>query len=156
MSLPLEPGTPAPDFTAKAHDGSTVALSGLRGRIVVLYFYPRAFTPGCTREALKFNELLDEFEKRNAVVIGVSPDPPERVARFAEKHGLRFPLIPDPELEIAKAYRVEKRTRSGRLGVERTTYVIDPEGVIRAVIVRVRPAERHAELALEEVKRLSS
>jgi len=133
-----------------------VKLSDYKGRIVVLYFYPRAFTSGCTREAERFNQLIDEFEKLGAVVIGVSPDSRERAARFAEKLGLRFRLIPDPELRIAKLYGVEKRTRSGRLSVERVTFVIGPDGVVKAVIRGVRPAEKHADLALEEARRLAA
>ncbi len=153
--MPLEPGVQAPDFEAEAHDGSVVRLSDYRGRIVVLYFYPRAFTSGCTREAERFNQLLDEFEKHGAIVIGVSPDTKERAARFAEKLGLRFRLIPDPDLKIIRLYRVERRTRSGRLGAERVTYIIGPDGVIKAVLRNVRPAEKHADLALEEVKRIA-
>ena len=154
--MPLEPGSPAPDFEAEAHDGSMVKLSEYRGRIVVLYFYPRAFTSGCTREAERFNRLADEFEKLGVVILGVSPDSRERAARFAEKLGLRFRLIPDPELRIARLYGVEKRTRSGRLSVERVTFVIGPDGVIRAVFRGVRPAEKHADLALEEARRLAA
>ncbi len=89
-------GAPAPLFRAQDYRGEEISLGDLRDRIIVLYFYPRAMTPGCTREALRFNELYDEFASRNTVIIGISADPPERVKRFAEKHGLRFTLIPDP------------------------------------------------------------
>ena len=153
--MPLEPGSEAPDFEATLHTGEKFRLGSLRGRIVVLYFYPRADTPGCTREALRFNELLPEFERLGAVVIGASTDPPERNRRFAEKHGLRFPLISDPEGRVAELYGVLRRTRSGRLSAERVTYIIGPDGRIAAVLRNIRPAEKHADLALEQVKRLA-
>ncbi len=149
----MSPGSPAPDFEAVSHEGRVVRLGDLRGRVVVLYFYPRAFTSGCTREALRFNELLGEFESLGAVVVGVSTDPVDRLRRFAEKHGLRFMLLSDPEGRVAAAYGVLK---SGvrRPSARRVTFVIDAEGVVREVIANVRPAERHAELALEAVRRL--
>lgn len=150
---PPRPGSRAPDFELKAHDGSRVRLSDLRGRPVVLYFYPRAMTPGCTRETIKFNEMLDEFLKHNAVVLGVSTDPVEKNARFAEKHGVRFKLLSDVEGRVAEAYGVLKRGSS--LSAERVTFIIDSDGVVREVISGVRPAEKHAELALDAVKRLS-
>jgi len=147
------PGDPAPDFEATAHDGTRFKLSEQRGRIVVLYFYPRAMTPGCTREAKRFNELLEEFEKLGAIVVGVSTDPVERNKRFAEKLGLRFKLLSDPEGRIASLYGVLK-TGTKRPSAERVTFVIDEEGVVREVFERVRPAEKHADLALEAVRRL--
>jgi len=154
--LVLAEGTPAPDFQAADQNGEIVSLSGLRGRIVVLYFYPRAFTRGCTREAERFNSLLGEFERYNAVVIGVSTDPLERVRRFAEKLGLKFHLVADPEARIVSAYGVARRGRSGRVSAERTTFIIDGGGVVRRVIRGVRPAEKHADLALETVRVLAS
>ncbi len=152
MPEPLTPGTIAPDFEAVAHTGDKVRLSQYRGRIVVLYFYPRAMTPGCTRETVRFNELFDEFEKLGAVVLGVSTDPPERNRRFAEKHGVRFLLLSDPEGEIARAYGV---LRPNGKSAERVTFIIDGEGVIRAVLRNIRPAEKHADMALEEVRKLA-
>ena len=154
MVAPRE-GDPAPDFEAVAHTGERVRLSQFRGKTVVLYFYPRAMTPGCTREGVRFNELLDEFERHGAVVLGVSTDPPERNRRFAEKHGFRFLLLSDPQGEIASLYGVLKRTRSGRLSAERATFIIDASGTVRRVLRNIRPAEKHADLALEEVKRLA-
>ncbi len=148
-------GDPAPDFEAVAHTGEKVRLSQYRGRIVVLYFYPRAMTPGCTREGVRFNELLDEFERYGAVVLGVSTDPPEKNRRFAEKHGFRFLLLSDPNGEIASLYGVLRQTRSGRLSAERATFIIDSNGIIRRVLRNIRPAEKHADLALEEVKKIA-
>ena len=152
MAEPLQPGSVAPDFEAVAHTGERVRLSQYRGRIVVLYFYPRAMTPGCTRETVRFNELLDEFEKLGAVVLGISTDPPERNKRFAEKHGVRFLLLSDPEGEVARAYGV---LRENGKSAERVTFIIDKDGVIRAVLRNIRPAEKHADLALEEVRKLA-
>ena len=153
--MPLEPGSTAPDFELEAHNGEKIKLSSLKGSIVVLYFYPRAMTSGCTREAIRFNELLEEFRKRNAVVLGVSTDPVERLKKFAEKYELRFSLLSDPEGRVASLYGV-LRKRAKRLSAERVTFIIDPEGRIASVLRNIRPAEKHADLALEEVKKLSS
>ena len=151
----LEPGAEAPGFEARTRTGETFRLSSLRGRILVLYFYPRAMTSGCTREAERFNRLLDEFEKHGAVVVGVSTDPPERNRRFAERLGLRFTLLSDPEGRIAQLYGVLKRgTR--RPSAQRVTFIVDRNGVIREVLKNVRPAERHADLALEAVRRIAA
>jgi peroxiredoxin Q/BCP len=147
-------GGKAPDFMLPADDGSVFRLSDHRGRIVVLYFYPRAFTPGCTREAARFNELLDEFEGLGAVVVGVSTDPVDRIARFKEKLGLRFTLLSDAEGRVASLYGVLRAGRK-RPSAERATFIIDGEGVVRRIIRNVRPAERHVDLALEEAKKLA-
>jgi len=151
---PLEPGVEAPDFEAVAHTGDKVRLSQYRGRIVVLYFYPRAMTSGCTRETVRFNELLPELEKLGAVVLGISTDPPERNKKFAEKHGVRFLLLSDPEGEVAAKYGV-LREGTKRKSAERVTFIIGPDGVIKAVLKNVRPAEKHADLALEKVRELA-
>ncbi len=153
MAEPLPPGTPAPDFELPSHTGEKVRLSSLRGRIVILYFYPRAMTPGCTRETVRFNELRGEFQELGAVVLGVSTDPVERNERFAEKHGVGFPLLSDPEGRVARLYGVLREGRS-RPRAERVTFIIDEEGVIREVLRNIRPAEKHADLALEAVRRL--
>ncbi len=154
MGEPLQPGVEAPDFEAVAHTGERVRLSDYRGRIVVLYFYPRAMTPGCTRETVRFNELIGEFEKLGAVVFGISTDPPERNRRFAEKHGVRFLLLSDPEGEVASKYGVLKEGTKSK-SAERVTFIIGPDGVIREVFRNIRPAEKHADLALEAVRRLA-
>jgi len=154
--LPVEAGSRAPGFEALAHTGEKVRVpDDFKGRIVVLYFYPRAMTPGCTREGVRFNELLDEFERLGAVVLGISTDSVEDNRRFAEKMGFRFKLLSDPEGRVASLYGVLRRSRrSSRPAAERVTFIIDGEGVVRAVLRNVRPAEKHADLALEEVKKI--
>ena len=147
-------GEHAPDFEAVAHTGERVRLSGYRGKIVVLYFFPRAMTPGCTREGIRFNELLDEFEKLNTVVLGISTDSPERQRKFAEKHGFRFLLLSDPDGSIAKLYGVLKKGTK-KPSAERTTFIIDGNGIIREILRGIRPAERHADEALKRVRALA-
>ncbi len=149
----VEVGSPAPDFELPSHDGGSVKLSSLRGRPVVLYFYPRAMTSGCTREAIRFNELIEEFERLGAIILGVSTDPVEKNARFAEKLGLKFKLLSDVDGSVAREYGVLRRG-SRSLSAERVTFVIDGDGIVREVIKGVRPAEKHAELALEAVRKI--
>ncbi len=148
-------GDKAPDFEAVVHTGEKIRLSDLRGKIVVLYFYPRAMTTGCTREGIRFNELIDEFERLGAVVLGASTDPVEANRKFAEKYGFRFKLISDPEGKIAEAYGVLQK-RGDKISAKRTTFIIDKDGTIVEVLRNIRPAEKHADMALEIVKRLSS
>ena len=153
--MALQVGDRAPDFTAQDDRGQTLKLSDFRGRNVVLYFYPKDHTPGCTREACQFRDLNGELAEAGAVVLGVSPDSVESHAKFRDKHGLPFPLISDPDHRIAEAYGVWKEKRMfGRLslGVERTTFVIDPEGRIAAIIRGVKP-EEHPARALQALKR---
>jgi peroxiredoxin Q/BCP len=140
----LEPGDLAPDFTLPDQHGEPVSLSALRGRHVVLYFYPKADTPGCTTQACGVRDRSADYERAGATVLGVSPDPPERLARFDAKHGLAFPLLSDAEHAVAEAYGVwVEKSMYGRTfwGNERTTFVIDPEGVVREVMRKVKPAE---------------
>ena len=138
----LEPGSEAPDFTLPDQNGETVSLSGLRGRPVVLYFYPKADTPGCTVQACGVRDRRADYAEAGAVVLGVSPDPVSRVKRFDEKYGLDFPLLADEDHAVAEAYGtwVEKRNY-GRtyMGVARTTFVIDADGRIAAVLEKVKP-----------------
>lgn len=150
----VDVGSPAPDFELKAHDGSTIKLSNLKGKIVVLYFYPRAMTPGCTREAERFNELFEEFEKLGAVVLGVSADPVDKNARFASKLGLKFKLLSDVDGSVSMRYGVLRQTAKS-LSAERVTFIIDKDGVIKEILKGIRPAEKHADLALEAVKRIA-
>jgi len=150
----VETGFKAPDFELPSHDGGRVRLSDFKGRVVVLYFYPRAMTPGCTREGVRFNQLIDEFERIGAVVLGVSTDTVDDNRRFAERMGFKFRLLSDVDGRVAKAYGVLKEA-GGEIYAERVTFVIDSEGVVRAVIKGVSP-EEHAERALREAKRLSS
>jgi peroxiredoxin Q/BCP len=138
----IEPGTVAPDFTLPDQDGNPVHLAGLRGRTVVLYFYPKADTPGCTVQACGVRDRSDEYAAANAVVLGVSPDPPRKLAKFAQKYELGFTLLADPEHEVAEAYGVwVEKSMYGRTywGNSRTTFVIDAEGVVRHVIPKVTP-----------------
>ena len=146
----LETGEEAPDFELPDQDGEPVRLSELRGRNVVLYFYPRADTPGCTTQACSIRDHSSDYEAANAVVLGVSPDEPARLRKFADKHGLPFTLLGDAEHGVLEAYGVWKEKKmygKTSLGVERTTFVIDPEGVVRGVLPRVKPKE-HDELVL--------
>ncbi len=151
----LKEGDPAPDFELPAHDGSMVRLSDFKGKIVVLYFYPRAMTSGCTREAQRFNELLEEFEKNGAVVLGVSNDPVDKIKRFADKLGLKFKLLSDAENKVIEEYGVLRR-RGDKVSANRVTFIISPDGRIVKILKNIRPAEKHADLALEEVKKLRS
>ncbi|MEB3844854.1 MAG: peroxiredoxin [Desulfurococcales archaeon] len=122
--------------------------------VVIVYFYPRAMTPGCTREALRFNELYDEFEKCGAKVYGVSTDSPERNKKFAEKYGLRFPLLSDPTGEVIARLGVLKKGTK-RPSAQRVTFILK-DGVIVRVLKNIRPAEKHADKSLEVVKELVS
>ena len=146
----IEPGQAAPDFTLPDQDGNPVALSQLRGKTVVLYFYPKADTPGCTAQACGVRDHQADYEAANTIVLGVSPDPVARLRAFADKHGLAFPLLSDEDHAVAEAYGVwVEKSMYGRrfFGNERTTFVIDGDGVVREVLRKVRPAQ-HDELVL--------
>lgn len=132
--MPLAPGDPAPSFSLKAHDGSTVALRGLRGGAVVLYFYPQDDTEGCTKEACDFRDAFPRFKRTKATILGVSPDSVESHVKFRTKYDLPFTLLADPDHVVAKAYGVwQKKKMWGReyMGIVRTTFVIDAAGTIR-------------------------
>jgi peroxiredoxin Q/BCP len=149
--MALDVGDKAPDFTLPRQDGEPVSLSGLRGQSVVLYFYPKADTPGCTTQACGVRDHRADYEAAGAVVLGVSPDPVKRVAAFDDKHGLSFPLLADEDHAVAEAYGVwVEKSMYGRkyMGNERTTFVIGPEGVISHVLRKVKPAE-HDRLVLD-------
>jgi thioredoxin-dependent peroxiredoxin len=146
----IEPGDKAPDFTLPDQDGNPVALSQLRGKTVVLYFYPKADTPGCTAQACGVRDHASDYAAAGAVVLGVSRDPVPRLRAFADKHGLQFPLLADEDHAVAEAYGVwVEKSMYGRkfFGNERTTFVIDGEGVVREVLRKVKPAQ-HDELVL--------
>jgi peroxiredoxin Q/BCP len=138
----LSAGDPAPDFTVADQNGDELTLSSLRGQTVVLYFYPRADTSGCTIQACGVRDHRADYERAGARVIGVSPDPVEAIAKFAGKHDLDFTLLADPDHTVAELYGtwVEKRNY-GRTywGVQRSTFVIDPEGTIAHVIEKASP-----------------
>ena len=138
----LEKGMKAPAFTLPDSDGKSVSLSDFAGKTVVLYFYPKDNTPGCTRQACAFKAKNDEFKAKNAVIIGVSKDSSASHARFAEKYGLPFVLLSDEKLDVIKAYGVwQEKKLYGKVnyGVVRTTFVIDGDGVITAVMPKVKP-----------------
>jgi peroxiredoxin Q/BCP len=147
----VEAGSPAPDFTLPSDDGGDVSLSELRGRKVVLYFYPKDDTPGCTTQACDFRDSLPRFEGVDAVVLGVSADSVESHAKFRAKHQLNFPLLADVDHEVLDAYGVWKeKNLYGRksMGIERSTFLIDEEGNVARVWRRVK-AQGHAEVLAE-------
>ena len=150
----LKNGDKAPDFTLKDKNGNDVSLSDFRGKKVVLYFYSKDNTSGCTKQALAFAKLYDEFIKRNAEVIGVSKDSVSSHLKFAEKQGLPFVLLSDPDLDAIRAYDVwQEKKMCGKtcMGVVRTTFVIDEQGVIETVMPKVKPDTNAAEI-LEKLK----
>jgi peroxiredoxin Q/BCP len=145
--MPLEPGTAAPDFTLPDQTGEPVTLSAFQGQNVVLYFYPKADTPGCTTQACGVRDHQADYASRDAVVLGVSPDAPKKIARFDEKFSLGFPLLGDEDHAVAEAYGVwVEKSMYGKtyMGMERTSFVIGPDGVIRDVFRKVKPAEHDA------------
>lgn len=149
----VEEGKPAPDFELRADDGRAVRLSALRGRPVVLYFYPRDDTPGCTTQACGIRDAYARFEAKGAVVLGVSPDGEASHGRFRSKHGLPFTLLADPAHEVAELYGVwVEKSRYGKTywGVERSTVIVDADGTVRRFLRRVKP-EAHAEQVLLEL-----
>jgi len=147
----VKEGNVAPAFTAKNADGETVRLKDLRGQKVVLYFYPKDDTPGCTKEACSFRDTFATYKKRGIEVLGVSPDSEASHKKFAAKYKLPFTLLADPDHSIADAYGVygEKKFM-GRtyMGVKRITFLIDEKGKIRKVFEKVKP-EEHAKEVLE-------
>ena len=139
----VKEGEPAPDFTLTSDAGEQVSLSDFRGRPVVLYFYPKDDTPGCTTQACGIRDAYDQFEEADAVVLGVSPDKVARHVKFKEKYGLPFTLLADPEHEVAELYDVwGEKQYMGRtyLGVSRTTFVVAPDGTVAKVFHDVKPA----------------
>jgi peroxiredoxin Q/BCP len=145
-----QPGDTAPDFTLPDQQGNPVTLSELRGKSVVLYFYPKADTPGCTTQACGVRDHRPDYEQAGAVVLGVSPDPVKAVSKFDEKFDLGFPLLADEDHKVAEQYGVwVQKSMYGRtyMGNERTTFVIAPDGTISDVFRKVKPAQ-HDELVL--------
>ncbi|SMB93547.1 peroxiredoxin Q/BCP [Deinococcus hopiensis KR-140] len=139
-------GEPAPDFDTRSDDGRPLRLSDLRGRWVVLYFYPRASTPGCSLEAQRFEAALPEFERLNAAVIGVSTDTEARQAKFRDSCGLTFPMLPDGDRAVAKAYGVMGGL-GGLLGMAaRQTFLVDPQGNVAWHWSNVNPATHAADV----------
>jgi peroxiredoxin Q/BCP len=145
----IEPGDQAPDFELPGQDGRTVKLSDLRGSPVVVYFYPKADTPGCTTQACGVRDHEADYAAAGAVVLGVSPDPVAKVKRFHDKQSLNFALLADEGHHVADAYGVwVEKSMYGRTywGNERTTFVIDPSGKVAEVLRKVKPAEHDAQV----------
>ena len=149
----IEEGQEAPDFELTSDTGDRVRLSGLRGKPVVLYFYPKDDTPGCTAQACGIRDSYEDFEESGAVVLGVSPDDESSHVKFKQKYGLPFTLLADPEHEVAEQYGVwgeKKYMGKTYMGVERSTFLIDEEGRIAKIMRRVKP-DTHAEQVLAEL-----
>jgi thioredoxin-dependent peroxiredoxin len=137
----IEEGRPAPDFELQSDTGESVRLSDLRGKPVVLYFYPKDDTPGCTRQACGIRDAWGEFQRAGAEILGISADSRESHERFKEKYSLPFTLLADPEHLLAEPYGVGKE---GKRSYERSTFVIDPEGNVAKIMRRVSP-DSHAD-----------
>ena len=145
----LETGTKAPVFTLNDKDGNAVSLADFAGKKVVLYFYPKDNTPGCTRQACAFAAAYEDFKTLDAVVIGVSKDSEASHRKFAEKYGLPFILLSDPELKAIQAYGVwQEKKNYGKvsMGVVRSTFIIDEKGFIEKVMPKVKPDTNAAEI----------
>jgi peroxiredoxin Q/BCP len=153
----IETGQPAPDFTLNDQHGKPVTLSGLKGSPVVLYFYPKDDTPGCTREACAFRDARADYERAGARVLGVSPDTVASHETFATKYELPFTLLADPEKAVCERYGVwQEKSMYGKtsMGVVRTTFVIDGNGVVRKVFPKVK-VDGHSEAVLAAINGLS-
>ena len=152
--LTLSEGDSAPDFCGTVNGGSRVSLADFRGRHLVLYFYPKDDTPGCTKEACAFRDVFSEFQKEGVAILGVSTDPVRAHERFAAKYRLSFPLLADEERAVVKAYGVwGEKSFLGRTydGTFRVTFLIGPDGRIKKIWPMVKPAE-HAREVLEAVR----
>jgi peroxiredoxin Q/BCP len=150
----IEEGKPAPEFELKSDGGETVKLSDFLGRPVVLYFYPKDDTPGCTTEACEFRDAYDVFRERGAEVLGVSPDDVTSHQKFKTKYELPFPLLADPEHEVAEKYGVwGERKFAGKtyMGINRSTFIIDPEGKVARAMLGIKPAG-HASQVLDSLQ----
>lgn len=151
----LEVGTKAPDFTLSDKEGNSVSLSDFSGEKIVLYFYPRDNTPGCTRQACAFAANYDKFKEKGVVVIGISKDSTASHQKFADKHNLPFILLSDPELIAIQAYDVWKEKKlygKVSMGVVRSTYIIDENGIIEKAMPKVKP-DTNAEEILEYLEK---
>ncbi|MEU4394021.1 thioredoxin-dependent thiol peroxidase [Kribbella sp. NPDC023855] len=149
MSDRLSVGDPAPDFTLPDADGNDVALSSLRGKNVIVYFYPAAMTPGCTKQACDFRDSLDSLQAHGYAVLGISPDKPAKLTKFRDRDGVTFPLLSDPDKEVLSAYGAfGEKTMYGKkvTGVIRSTFVIDPDGKIAVAQYNVKATGHVAKL----------
>ena len=135
-------GKPAPTFDLPSSDGTSVSSAGLKGKSFVLYFYPKADTPGCTKEACGFRDAIASYHKLDVPVFGISPDPVDDVTKFAKKFDLNFPLLADADHAVCSAYGVwQKKNMAGKeyMGAARTTFIVGPDGRVRHVIEKVKP-----------------
>jgi thioredoxin-dependent peroxiredoxin len=154
----IEQGQQAPDFELPDQDGNTVALSDLRGQTVVLYFYPRADTPGCTTQACGIRDHRAAYEKAGAVVLGVSPDSVAAIRKFADKQSLNFRLLADADHSVAERYGAwQEKTKYGKTywGVQRSTYIIDASGTVARVFPQVSP-KTHDDVVLGALEELAA
>lgn len=145
----LKPGSKAPDFTLLTDSGEKLKLSSLAGKNVVLYFYPKADTPGCTKEACSFGELFPKFKGVDALILGVSPDPVKAIAKFKQKYSLPFTLLADEEHSVAEKYGVwVEKSMYGKtyMGMERSTFIIGKDGKIAGIFRKVKPETHPAEV----------
>ncbi len=150
--LKLREGDQAPDFSEAANGGEIISLAGLAGKTVILYFYPRDDTPGCTKEACAFRDQFVAFKKKGAVVLGVSVDPVKSHDKFVAKFKLPFPLLADVDKKIVEAYGVwGQKTFMGRkyMGIHRVTFMIGPDGRIKKIWPQVKPEEHAVEVLAE-------
>jgi len=157
MLAPMNEGEEAPDFKLQNQDGETVELGDYAGQTVVLYFYPRADTPGCTTQACGIRDRRADYESAGATVIGVSPDEPAALRKFADKHSLDFTLVGDPDHSVAEAYGVwVEKSMYGKkyMGIQRATFIIDGDGKLAKVFPKVAP-KTHDDVVLKALAELS-
>lgn len=157
MAKELKEGQKAPAFTLEADSGGKISLKDLSGKTVVLYFYPKDSTPGCTQEACDFRDNLSRLKRKKVEVLGVSKDSVSSHEKFRDKQGLNFPLLSDPEGKVCEKYGVWKeKSLYGRkfMGIERTTFIISPDGKIQKVYPKVK-VKGHVDQILEDLKGLS-
>ncbi len=158
MTSAIEAGSTAPSFTAPTNDGGSLSLDSLRGKAVVLYFYPRDDTPGCTREAQEFTEALPAFAQAGVEIVGVSKDTAAKHDRFRAKYGLPFTLVSDAESDICERYGVwmeKKNYGKTYMGIERSTFLIDADGTVARVWRKVK-VPGHVDAVLEAARSLNS
>ncbi|CAA6605952.1 putative peroxiredoxin YgaF [Rhodospirillaceae bacterium LM-1] len=154
--MAIETGLPAPDFLLPDDQGSMLSLQRFRGKPLVLYFYPKDDTPGCTKQACAFQDAMPEFAGMDAMVVGVSRDSADRHVKFKAKYGLAFPLIVDGEAKLCQAYEVWKEKilyGRSKMGIERSTFLIDAQGVVRRIWRKVK-VEGHAQEVLAALAKL--